>query len=177
MNKESLLNEIKELGFNDTAFIDVNKLELLPDVRKMCEDNRCGAYAKKWSCPPYCGTLDECNQRIQNYENAIVMLTVTKLEDSFDIEGMDEANVRHDKLFLDAISLLREKTENVLPLGAGGCRICEQCACPDSPCRFPDKMVVPMEAYGLLVSDVCLKCGLNYFNGESTVTYISCILF
>ena len=33
-----------------------------------------------------------------------------------------------------------------------------------------------MEAYGLLVSDVCLKSGVKYYYGPKTMTYTSCIL-
>jgi hypothetical protein len=33
-----------------------------------------------------------------------------------------------------------------------------------------------MEAYGLLVSDVCQKAGLPYYYGKQTITYTSCIL-
>ncbi len=177
MKHESLLNQLKEIGFDDASLIETHQLKLLPEVRNMCADNRCGAYGKKWSCPPYCGTLEECNQRMEHYQNGVVMLTVTKLEDSFDFEGMEEGNKHHNQLFGDAIQLLRAEKENILPFGAGGCRICETCTCPESSCRYPEKMIVSMEAYGLLVSDVCEKCGLSYFNGESTVTYVSCILF
>ena len=34
-----------------------------------------------------------------------------------------------------------------------------------------------MEAYGLLVSDVCRRSGLGYYYGTGTMTYTSCVLY
>ena len=32
-----------------------------------------------------------------------------------------------------------------------------------------------MEAYGLLVSQVCESCGAVYYHGPRTITYVSCL--
>ena len=65
--------------------------------------------------------------------------------------------------------------EAVLPMGAGTCRRCASCTCPHAPCRFPEEQVVSMEAYGLLVSQVCQDCGAAYYHGPRTMTYVSCV--
>ena len=62
------------------------------------------------------------------------------------------------------------------PLGAGGCTICSKCTYPDEPCRFPDKMISSMEAYGMLVLDICKKSGLTYYYGADKMAYNSCFL-
>ena len=176
MEYRNLIDTVKEIGFTDAALISPNELIPLSEVRNMCAADRCGAYGRKWSCPPYCGTLEECAGRIRARTQGVVMISVTKLEDSFDLEGMEAAGKAHQQMFLRAADELRKKFPDLLPLGAGGCTNCETCTCPDAPCRFPERLVVPMEAYGLLVSDVCNRCGLNYYNGEATVTYVSCIV-
>ena len=57
----------------------------------------------------------------------------------------------------------------------GGQGRCASCTCPDAPCRFPEEQVVSMEAYGLLVSQVCQDCGAAYYHGPRTMTYVSCV--
>lgn len=173
---EDFCTFMRDLGFDEVAQLDVSNIQLLPEVREMCAANRCGAYNKKWCCPPACGTLEECRERVSQHEAAIVMLTVTKLEDSFDFEGMQEGSRHHCGLFQKAMELLREQKVEFLPLGAGGCPGCKTCTYPDAPCRFPEKLTVPMGAYGMMVSDVCRACGLHYCGGSGTVTYVSMIL-
>ena len=94
-NYENFCTFMREIGFDDVALLDTSKLRLLPEVRDMCAANRCGAYGKKWCCPPGCGTLEECKNRVTEYDVAVVALTVTRLEDSFDFEGMAEGSRRH----------------------------------------------------------------------------------
>ena len=68
-------------------------------------------------------------------------------------------------------------TGECLPLSAGSCTLCRRCTYPDRPCRFPQRRMASMEAYGLLVSDVCRRSGLGYYYGTGTMTYTSCVLY
>ena len=70
---------------------------------------------------------------------------------------------------------IRREYPNALCLGAGGCRVCSQCAYP-SPCRFPEKAMSSMEGYGLFVTQVCRDAGIPYHYGEKTITYTACVL-
>lgn len=172
---EKILNEAIEFGFDAGNILDVSKLNFLPEVRQMCESARCGAYGKNWACPPHCGTIEECEADTRRFEKGIIVQTVTQLEDSFDIENMELGAKKNSKLVADFSKNLKEKYE-VLVLGAGACRVCGTCACPQEPCRFPGKRISSMEAYGLLVSDVCKDFNLKYINGANTVTYTNCFL-
>ena len=71
---------------------------------------------------------------------------------------------------------LRPLYPKLLPLGAGCCTRCKDCTYPDAPCRFPEKMVSSMEAYGMLVLEICKANGLSYYYGADTMTYTSCFL-
>lgn len=170
------VQRMRELGFDEVGILETSKIQLLPEVRQMCSANRCGSYGKRWCCPPGCGTLEECQKRVEQFSHALVMLTVTSLEDSFDFEGMVEGKEQHQALFGQAVDELRAQGIDILPLGAGGCPGCESCTYPDAPCRFPQQLTTPMEAYGMMVSDVCKSCGLHYCGANSTVTYVSMIL-
>ena len=96
-------------------------------------------YDKRWSCPPGCGTLEECTDRISRYDHGILVQTVGELEDELDGEGMIEAEHRHKDHFLKMNNLLRQHRKDVLALGSGCCTLCKTCTYPEEPCRFPDR--------------------------------------
>ena len=176
MTDEELLLLAKEYRFDCAAPMDVSKLEVLEDVRKACEVNRCGAYNKTWACPPAFGDLEESRKILQKYKRGLLVQSVQILEDDFDWEGIQELGKRHGENFQELYARLRKDYPDLLALGAGGCRRCEECTYPDAPCRFPDKMTYSMEGFGLFVTKVCQDCGIPYNHGRGTMTYSGCFL-
>lgn len=173
---EIALNMARELGFSDCAPMETATIQVLPEVRQMCASDKCHAYNKSWSCPPACGTLEECGARLMRYTQGILVQTVGELEDSFDFEAMVETETIHKEKFQALHRRLQEIYPGLLAIGAGCCTLCRPCTYPKEPCRFPDRMTSSMEAYGMLVSQVCQANGLAYNHGPNTVTYTSCIL-
>ena len=80
----------KEIGFFKIEEMDTGKIKLLPEVRQMCSTDKCHMYGRNWSCPPACGTLEECGEDISGYTRGIIVQTKGELEDEFDGEGMME---------------------------------------------------------------------------------------
>ena len=114
---------------------------------------------------------------MRDYGQGVLVETVGAMADDFDYEAMLAAEARHKERFRQLTQTLYDRygREAVLPMGAGTCRRCASCTCPDAPCRFPEEQVVSMEAYGLLVSQVCRDCGAVYYHGPRTMTYVSCV--
>ncbi len=178
MNLEQVMNEAREAGFTLVAPLDPKTMSMNPEVRKMCEVNKCEAYGTNWACPPACGTLEECADIVKGFSQGMIVQTTGQLEDDFDAEGMMETARKHGETFHKFLKQFREKYDTeMLPLGAGGCTICKKCTYPDEPCRFPDSMVIPMEGFGILISDVCAKNNVPYNHGRGTLTYVGCFLF
>ena len=173
---ENLVRLANAAGFTHAAPLDPATIELMDEVRAMCANNSCGQYEKRWSCPPGCGTLEECAGRVSGYETGLLVQTVGELEDSMDVEAMMDAEASHKEHFQALYAALRREYPDVLALGAGCCTQCGTCAYPDAPCRFPDRMVSSMEAYGMLVSEVCKKNGVKYYYGPNTICYTGCFL-
>ena len=165
----------KAMGFDVAVPLDPQSLTTREDVRAMCAENKCGAYGKNWTCPPAVGTLDECLQRMGQYRHGILLQTVGHMTKSIDSKCYRETEQRHIKNLYALAEEIRKHHPNALCLGAGGCRVCKQCAYPD-PCRFPEKAMSSMEGYGLFVTQVCREAGIPYHHGEITVTYTACIL-
>lgn len=173
---EQLLAQAEAVGFSHMAPLDAATLNPLDAVRDMCAADKCGLYGHCWTCPPGCGSIEENTAEIGRYKTGVIVQTTVELEDDFDYEGMERCSAIHKEHFQQMHLALRPRYPDMLALGAGGCRLCDPCTYPDAPCRQPDKALSSMEAYGLLVSDVCTKNGLGYYYGPGTMTYTSCYL-
>ena len=90
MTYEQLADLARDAGFTNWAKLDVSTIDLKQEVRDMCAVNTCGMYNKRWSCPPGCGTLEECRERMRGYSRGILVQTVGTLEDEMDYESMQE---------------------------------------------------------------------------------------
>ena len=165
-----------ELGFSHAVPLNTATLQPRADVRAMCAEDKCHAYGKNWTCPPHCGTLDACENKMQSYRHGILLQTVGQMEKAIDTKAYHRTEQQHLRQFHQFSDEIRKHYPDALCLGSGGCRICAQCAWPE-PCRFPDKACSSMEAYGLFVTQVCRNNGAQYYHGEKTVTYTACVLF
>jgi predicted metal-binding protein len=166
-------------GAFKTASMEVSNIPFRREFRDACRQNTCGKYGTTWMCPPEVGDIDDLIERASGYKNAFIFQSVGSLEDSFDIEGMQEAARRHNQLLKSIFSQIPPYLEDVLKLGAGACMVCgEPCAKrSNDPCRSPNKAIASMEAYGIAVSELAERCGLQYINGVNTITYFGAILY
>ena len=98
------------------------------------------------------------------------------MEDDFDYETIQSTAEKHKYNLAALVDSLKDRYADIQPMGAGTCTLCATCTYPDAPCRFPDKFISSMEAYGLWVSKVRELSGVSYNNGKQTTTYTSCYL-
>lgn len=177
---EKIQTKAEEIGFHQIGFIKVEKIPFSPEVRKMCQMNSCGMYGTNWQCPPAVGEVDELAKKARAYPHGILMNTVWPLEDSFDLEGMQQGRERHTQLF-DALKTDMQQmvgSQNMMAMGAGGCNLCTPCAYKlGKPCFQPEKTTASMEACGINVLELSREFGFAYINGKNTVTYFGLILF
>ena len=173
---EKLTAIAQECGFTHSAPLDVSKLEFTQTVRDMCKANKCDKYGKSWSCPPACAPLEEIREHVMGYSYGLLVQTVGDLEDIFDWEGIMKVGKRQKNSFAKMWKELEKEYGHVLALGSGSCQLCERCTYPKSPCRFPEKREVSMEACGLLVSKVCEDNALTFNYGQKTTSFTSCFL-
>ena len=169
--KETIVQDALAMGFSHAGLADISTLEARSEVRDMCAADKCHAYNKNWSCPPGCGTVKECNERMQEYDWGIITQITLDMEDAMDMEAWTDAAAQLHEGQVKLNEELHNRYDDVLALGGAGCRICTECTYPDKPCRFPEKRMSGMEAYGLVVSDVCMRNGLKYYYGPDTITF------
>ena len=166
----------EEYGFSHVGALKADTIQLMPEVRAMCASNSCGMYGKRWSCPPGCGDLDACKANVEKYHRGIIVQMVGELEDELDGETMMETEALHKEKFYGFEKILRKEFPHMLPLGAGCCTKCKVCTYPDEPCRFPGQAFSSMEAYGMLVTQVCQANDMKYYYGPCTIAYTGCYL-
>ncbi len=176
MDVQFALGCAERIGFSHFGPVNTKKLELFPEVREMCTANKCGKFNTCWTCPPACGTLTQLQEQVHRYTAGILVQTTGALEDDFDVEAMLKTEKVQKKRFSKLAEMLRAIDADCLPLSAGSCEYCASCAYPD-PCRFPEKAICSMEAYGIFVSQLCADSGIDYYYGKRTITYSGCILF
>ena len=174
---EQILKKALELGAFKAGVVDASAIKTDAYFRKMCADNMCGNYGRSYMCPPDIGPIEELMDKVKTFDRVLVYQTVSELEDSYDFEGMMEAGERHNTLAQN----LWDYTDSLgdaeaLHLGAGGCRLCSVCGkkTGDS-CRFPARAMGSLEAYGINVSQLAAQAGMNYINGQNTVTYFGAV--
>ncbi|MBE6546837.1 MAG: DUF2284 domain-containing protein [Ruminococcaceae bacterium] len=168
-----------ENGATKAQVIATDAIETDRAFRDMCASNACGMYGKCYMCPPDVGEIDTLMAEVRQYDYALVYQTVTALEDSFDFEGMVEAKKKTYPLAQRLRTIVQDmKLSKVLHLGAGGCGVCPKCAKQTGePCRFPDRALPSLEAYGINVSQLAKAADMKYINGVNTVTYFGAVLF
>ena len=171
---------IAERHFSNLKEIPSACITLSHDVRKMCEQNKCGQYGKNWTCPPAVQSIDAFRREMASYDTCLILYQVYSLKSSFDWKGMMAGSAD----FNDRLLAMKKELETRFPrvkfmmLGAGGCRLCDPCAyVAGEPCRNPDDAMISMEACGMDVMRLMKDNDLKYYNGKNTVTFIGAILY
>lgn len=171
-----LQEKLKALGFDNVGEIPTEDIPFEPSLLTMCEMNTCGNYGKSYSCPPHVGTTEELIQKAKSYQKVIVFQKIYALEDSFDFEGMVKGKDDFKMRTQEARTLCKSYTDDFLLLGAGACGICKQCgAVTGEKCRFPEKAIASLESYCVQVSTLAQLTGMQYINGQNTVTYFGAV--
>ena len=172
------IQQLLDAGMRDARLIDQSAIVYDRAFREICATNACGYYGACHMCPPDAGNIDALIARAKQYPQGWLYQTVFSIEDSFDIEGMLEARKAHTARSQRLQTQACQRFGDVLHLSVGGCGVCARCARRDNlPCRFPERAMGSLEAYGIDVYRTAANAGLPYTNGENTITYFGLILF
>lgn len=176
MNREKLEQQIAAYPVCEYAFIDPGDISFLENVRHICR-TECPQYGRSWSCPPAVGTVEECRERCRQYTGGFIFTTIAEVTDIANMEETLATRMEHEEITRQIRDLFLKQCERLQVLSTESCAICETCAYPDAPCRFPDRMFPCIESYGILVTDIAEKYGISFLNGANVVTWFSLILY
>ena len=177
INKELLETRLAELPLYIYDHIHFTELEFNDRIRWICE-HECPMYGKSWACPPGVGCVAECKGKCMDYENCLMISSITEVHDITDIEETLATRPVHEKLTNQVGDLMRELGAEPYILSTEACAACERCAYLDGqPCRFPDRMHPCVESHGINVIPVLEENGLEFQFGSNVVTWISLLFF
>jgi len=175
---QSLIKIAIQAGAAGAGIAAVDQITFRREFRAACAQNTCGKYGRCWMCPPDVGDIDDLIAQAKAYSHVLVFQSINPLEDSFDIEGMEDAARKHNALIQTLIERLDNVLDKPLRMGAGACHVCARCTRVDGlPCAEPGQAIPSLEAYGIAVSELAAISGLSYMNGANTVTYFGGFLF
>ena len=101
---EKWIRTAKEIGFSEAGVLNPETLKVMPLVRETCAEDKCHAYNHNWTCPPACGTLDECESRMRAYKRGILVQTTGVLRRDIDTRIYRET----EKLHTEYLKILRD---------------------------------------------------------------------
>lgn len=174
MTEEKLLQEAGLIGFDHFKILDTKQILFDPALRRYCEVNYCGNYGQNYSCPPESGTPEELEKKAGKFQRALVLQTVTEIQDILNSEETGKIKKHHNRMTLE----LAEKMEKDYLLAmAGPCALCTPCAMKEGkPCHFPKKKASCLSAYCIQVEKLARVCEMPYWC-EGAVAFFSLIFF
>ena len=176
MDRNRLEMQLSELPLYQYAFINTKDLMFSERIRWICE-HECPMYGKTWACPPAVGSVEECEARCRQFEEALLIATITEVSDIANIEETLATRAPHEEITRQVHEMVREQAGETMVLSTEACAVCESCAWPDTPCRHRDKMFPCVESHGIVVTDLAEKTGIDFYAEGNLVTWFSLIFY
>lgn len=173
--KEKIEQELSGLPIVQYAWLSAADLPFSERVRSICREE-CPRYGTSWACPPGVGTVEECRERCGQFDSVFVFTTIAEVTDDTNMTETLATRGAHEAVTKQIQQVFRPYFGETLALSADSCAICRDCAYPDAPCRYPNRMVPCIEGYGIVVPALAEMAGIEFMNGAGIVTWFGAVL-
>ena len=170
MDRSALEAGLAELPILQYEFIRPSELTFSDRVRTVCE-TECPMYGKSWACPPGVGSVEDCAARCLSYPAALLLVTAAEVRDVADLDETLATRAAHVAVTRQAEHLLRAQGAETFVLSSDACARCEECTCPDAPCRFPAELYPCIESHAIVVTDLAEKYGIEFLAGNTVIWF------
>lgn len=180
MREEDMIAAAEDAGFAKAAVMSTEDLEFEHEFRVFCEQNDCGNYGNNYGCPPYCGTPLEMEDRVMQYQKAVVFQSRTPVNNIFDDAETKQIKKIHTGMTLRTVEALKEKglDDNGMYIMCGPCNMCEECKMPaGEPCVQEQKRFSCLSAYCIDAAKMAKHCNMDMqWNGD-IVSFFSIYIY
>jgi predicted metal-binding protein len=125
------------------------------DLKVIQACRSCKRYGKG-QCPSNIPSIDYYKILLPSYKNGIIVFKNFVIDGDWKEQGRNSSLEIHNYLLEKRTQLLNKGHYYSIILGAGSCKFCPTCI---TPCRQPDKAIVPIEGCGIDVVKL-----MNNFN-------------
>ena len=177
LNISALEEQLAQLPLYTYHFFKPNELEFTERIRWICQ-HECPMYGKSWACPPGVGEVSECKARCMQFENCLMISTITEVRDIADLAETLATRPEHEAITNQVRDLMRQQGVDPYILSTEACAECDRCAILDGePCRMPERMHPCVESHGINVLPIIDELGLTFQYGENVVTWFSLLFY
>ena len=176
MEDAQILKAVSEVeGVYRTAFVDTKDLVFDPEFRKYCEEDKCGNYDVNYSCPPYCGTPEEMQAKVMQYDRLLLIQTSWDVSDVMNTEETAEAKAKHNAISYEVLEKLKPFDVVSDAMMAGPCKLCKKVCMQmiGKPCPREYKVFSCLSAYCINVAKLAETAGLECWCGNTRVLYFT----
>ncbi len=171
MDRALMEARLSELPLFQYEFFSLRELTFTERVRTVCEQE-CPMYGKSWACPPAVGPVEECKARCLSYDNVLLITSVAEVADTANMDETLATRGPHEELTRQVKQMLLDcGAKETMALSTESCAHCERCTYPDAPCRRPDRMFPCVESYGITVTDLAEKFGMDFINAGMVIWF------
>ena len=156
------------------GYLPTTEVAFSERVRYICE-TECPQYGRSWSCPPAVGTVAECKERINGYDEIFVFASLSEVESMDNMSMMLESRKGHEEITRQITKIFQEAGCETLTLSTESCIQCKYCTYPDAPCRCPEVQYPCVESYGIMVTELAEQIGIPYLQEYGVITWFSVI--
>lgn len=156
------------------AFFSPEDIDFSYRVRWICE-NECERYDTTWACPPAVGTVEECRKRCLEYRECFLYSTVAEVSDVINFQETLSTRREHEEITASIEGFIRQQGCECMALSTESCDICQECAFPEAPCRFPQRMHPCVESHGIVVYELTEKFGLDFTLSPTQILWFGLI--
>ena len=160
-NSDVIIDKSLAIGFTNAAWLDNLKLQCEARLREYCNPKGCPNHGNNWVCPPGCGSLEECAEKVSKFDQGILLQSISGLKLNPADEDYKKLNRKHNLRLQSFLEAYCNELTDILALTSGGCVFCEDCAFPE-PCVNPNIRMNSLSAYGIDVGKLCEAAGFEY---------------